>query len=804
MPVASYDDYTVAWYENDGSQLFTERVLTTLAGEAYSVFAIDVDGDGDVDVLSADWTEERVAWYEHYCATAAPTVTPTVTPRPTTQCDRFPFLERVVADTADGAENAIGSSPTGDGDVDVLSANYNDDAVAWYENDSQSFTERVITNAMNGAYYVFAIDVDGDGDVGFTGDTVAWYENDGSQSFGEHIIATLTEYGDPMEVYAIDVDGDGDVDALSAAFYYDMVAWYENDGSQSFTERVITTAADGVYSAFAIDVDSDGDVDALSTSENDDTVAWYENDGSESFDEKIISSERDGQSVFAVDVDGDGDVDVLAAAWTDVVAWYENDCATAGTYSYAAASASCLACPYPLVATTSAAAYCGGAAGTRWSDDWHAAFLESNSHEDGAQCAACCRACPDGSACDELGHTAEAIAVEAGYWRGSVASVRGRGVRPPRQLPGGAALGGDDLCDDHSEGIRCNECEAGFYLAGPAARAAACGSSRVKLAALGVGLAAAAAAAYVARPYAARVVPWKKKDWWLTTLLTLWYTAQSNVVFFRIEGLDPPAPFSLVLSALDVVTLEWAKGLVFTPCDLFSYYAKVVAVARPPRSPRRRRSRRRARARSGAATSRTSFPHKPGMRVACCQLFLLFKVFLSAKCRAIVRESHHAISLACCGYLACCVVYAGIALGDTTPSRLQEQVFSVALRRRVRRRRPALARSASTSERFYGAVAAVQNLEPFDAAAFRDACGSAASALVLRRTVYHAAVGIVRAGGAHAAYLKSHLQPLDVVWADALPHAMLLGAHGDDASFAAAVARHRAASGRGAPLSRTS
>ena len=77
-------------------------------------------------------------------------------------------------------------------------------------------------------------------------------------------------------VYAIDVDGDGDVDALSASYSDDTVAWYENDGSQSFTERIITTLADGARSVYAIDADGDGDVDALSASQNDDTVAWYE------------------------------------------------------------------------------------------------------------------------------------------------------------------------------------------------------------------------------------------------------------------------------------------------------------------------------------------------------------------------------------------------------------------------------------------------------------------------------------------------------------------------------------------------
>ncbi|KAH8057576.1 hypothetical protein JL722_6659 [Aureococcus anophagefferens] len=66
-----------------------------------------------------------------------------------------------------------------------------------------------------------------------------------------------------VDVFAIDVDGDGDVDPLSAADYGDTVSWYENDGSQSFAERVITDAADGANMVFAIDVDGDGDVGAV-------------------------------------------------------------------------------------------------------------------------------------------------------------------------------------------------------------------------------------------------------------------------------------------------------------------------------------------------------------------------------------------------------------------------------------------------------------------------------------------------------------------------------------------------------------
>ena len=122
------------------------------------------------------------------------------------------------------------------------------------------------------------------------------------------------------------MDSDGDVDVLSASKNDDMVAWYENDGSQSFTVRVITTLADVAVSVYAIDVDGDGDVDALSASYRDNTFAWYENDGSQSFTEHIITTLADGaRAVYAIDLDGDGDVDVLSASQNDdTVAWYED------------------------------------------------------------------------------------------------------------------------------------------------------------------------------------------------------------------------------------------------------------------------------------------------------------------------------------------------------------------------------------------------------------------------------------------------------------------------------------------------
>ncbi|MDP7206449.1 MAG: FG-GAP-like repeat-containing protein, partial [Pirellulaceae bacterium] len=61
----SADDNKVAWYENDGSQGFTAHTVTADANTVRGIFAVDMDGDGDVDLLSASYNDDKIAWYEN-------------------------------------------------------------------------------------------------------------------------------------------------------------------------------------------------------------------------------------------------------------------------------------------------------------------------------------------------------------------------------------------------------------------------------------------------------------------------------------------------------------------------------------------------------------------------------------------------------------------------------------------------------------------------------------------------------------------------------------------------------------------
>ncbi len=73
--------------------------------------------------------------------------------------------------------------------------------------------------------------------------------------FTPHTITT-NAFG-AHSVYAVDVDGDGDIDVLSASDGDNKIAWCENDGNENFTSHTITTSADGAYSVYAVDVDGE-------------------------------------------------------------------------------------------------------------------------------------------------------------------------------------------------------------------------------------------------------------------------------------------------------------------------------------------------------------------------------------------------------------------------------------------------------------------------------------------------------------------------------------------------------------------
>jgi len=95
----------------------------------------------------------------------------------------------------------------------------------------------------------------------------------------------------------------------------DDLAWWENDGSEGFSQHTIPADVEVVY---ASDLDGDGDVDIQGAGTS---IAWWQNDGSEEFSKHTID-DNEATSIYTSDMDGDEDLDVLTAG--GAVTWWEH------------------------------------------------------------------------------------------------------------------------------------------------------------------------------------------------------------------------------------------------------------------------------------------------------------------------------------------------------------------------------------------------------------------------------------------------------------------------------------------------
>jgi surface protein len=199
---ASAGDNKIAWYENEGLGRFgAEQIISENANGANSVFAVDMDGDGNMDVLSALGNDHTIAWYKNTGGGAT-------------------FTEQIIATNVQWASSVYAGDLDGDGHLDVLSVGPFS-GVSWHKNmdgEGTSWSASTI-NSVGTPVAVSAADLDGDGDLdvlstSFDTDKIDWYENkDGAGTFEDAQNITDAAPG-TRSVFAVDIDGDGDMDVL--------------------------------------------------------------------------------------------------------------------------------------------------------------------------------------------------------------------------------------------------------------------------------------------------------------------------------------------------------------------------------------------------------------------------------------------------------------------------------------------------------------------------------------------------------------------------------------------------------------
>ena len=227
------------------------QIETTLDDGAGHTTVADIDGDGDLDLITAAPISDAIVVFKN------------------DGLGNFDPGTQIETTLDDGAGHTTVEDIDGDGDLDLITAADASDA-----------------------FVVF--------------------KNDGSGNFdaGTQIETTLDDVARRTTV--ADIDGDGDLDLITAADASDAFVVFKNDGSGNFDAgtQIETTLDDGAYHTTVADIDGDGDLDLITAAPISGAFVVFKNDGLGNFDAgtQIETTLDDGgRHTTVADIDGDGD-----------------------------------------------------------------------------------------------------------------------------------------------------------------------------------------------------------------------------------------------------------------------------------------------------------------------------------------------------------------------------------------------------------------------------------------------------------------------------------------------------------------
>ncbi|MEM1327418.1 MAG: T9SS type A sorting domain-containing protein [Bacteroidota bacterium] len=173
----SFDDKRIAIMLNQGGNVFIEENTLGFSFIIADINSVDIDSDGDMDVLYASSRDDVIGWLENNGVGR--------------------FITRPISRDMDDVRNIEAIDFDNDGDVDILS------------------------NAYERKHTVLFL-------------------NDGEENFSTPIIvATHEGYNLNVNTIFADIDQDGNDDIISASFYEDKLVWYENIFDEPSIEGIV-------------------------------------------------------------------------------------------------------------------------------------------------------------------------------------------------------------------------------------------------------------------------------------------------------------------------------------------------------------------------------------------------------------------------------------------------------------------------------------------------------------------------------------------------------------------------------------
>ncbi|MCB2210760.1 T9SS type A sorting domain-containing protein [bacterium] len=299
-----------------GGQIsWDKHVLSSEFNGAVGVYSIDLDNDGDIDIIGTSKLNDTIMWWENIS-------------------NGFDWDPHIIDQSFDGAHSVYSADIDGDSDLDVVGAAYSAGTYAWWENlgGAQSWSQHLISSGHYGAISVCVADINDDGDNDVIGaaryeNDICYWENENGDGSQWEQYTLDNNYLGAFCVHSIDIDNDNDNDILTAGLDEDVITWWENIGNENWIEHVIGDNYDGAHWVNAGDIDNDGDIDIVGAAVFSDMLTWWENENfGDQWIEHTITDNFNGASCIIIDyVDSDNNIDIVGAAeYANEVSWWKS------------------------------------------------------------------------------------------------------------------------------------------------------------------------------------------------------------------------------------------------------------------------------------------------------------------------------------------------------------------------------------------------------------------------------------------------------------------------------------------------
>ncbi len=281
-------------------------------------YTVDLDGDGDLDVVAAGWAHDdsidsEVAWFQNNGANE--------------NWDKI-IISSDTLDPIKSIAGVVAADIDGDGHIDVAAATgrTNPAQVYWFKAPSQPTQadwERHLVYEESGEMYykIYAWDANGDNatDLVAGGKRAILLENplnpeaEGA-TWGVHPLPEKTG----SFIFLDDLNEDGKADLLSSSFNTGTVSWTEIDFSNSeftFDMHLIKENLAGTFDLFPVDINEDGLKDVLVSRIMNTGIKWYASPAQPTgiWTEHTVSKTYSGADMYAGDINQDGITDFVVA-----------------------------------------------------------------------------------------------------------------------------------------------------------------------------------------------------------------------------------------------------------------------------------------------------------------------------------------------------------------------------------------------------------------------------------------------------------------------------------------------------------